>query len=325
VVALHLAGAPASHELRITEQGDEPPGQHPLGTSRRDVQLGTLHDDVIEGRAGRDLLVGLAGSDLLDGGKDDDLVFGGNGDDRYLFTKGDGDDLIIESGGHDVLRFGAGIARHDVTVIRDRGDLVLKLRGHGGSVTVRDWFDASSSRVERVEFADGASWEEADLRREAKRHAWGGWSHDGRDGGWDDERHRHSRDEHGRDRHDGKWKGDEYGVRDSRELVAHRLDSAPRYDFDAVGDFLRRGVAHFDHSKTWGQVAGQWASIQRALGHLAQTHEDASHGAQDGPDRDHSLANSGQGWGHASSTGRRHAYAGLQSFTGLGEGFRNLG
>jgi hypothetical protein len=270
-------------------------------------------------------LIGLAGSDVIEGGRDDDLILGGKGDDRYLFNKGDGDDLIVESGGHDVLRFGADIARSDVTVMRDRGDLILKLKGHGGSVTVRSWFESSSKRVERVEFADGGSWDEADLRREAKRHTLGSWWHDRRDWEWGDERRRHHWDGRGGDGHRGRPSDEHRDVRDARALIAHRLDSAARYDFGSVADYLRQQAARSAGAGSWGRVAGQWTAVQRALGYLEQAQEDASHGAQDGRDRDHPIAHGDTGWGHASSTGRRHAYAGLQSFSGLGEGFRNLG
>jgi hypothetical protein len=320
VTATDLAGASASDEFRITVLGEAPSGKHLIGTSRSDLLIGTQHDDVIEGREGRDLLFGLAGGDLLDGGKDDDLILGGKGDDHYLFAKGDGDDLIVESGGQDVLRFGAGIARHDVAVLRDRGDLILKLKGHGGSVTVRNWFDSSASRVERVEFADGSAWGEADLRREAKRNTAGSWSHDRHDWERDDGRFRDARGG------DGRRGGDEGGsARDARALIAHRLDSVARFDFGAVGDYLRRQAARSAEASSWGRVAGQWAAIQRAVGYVEQTHEDANQGVQGDLDQDPSLAHGDTGWGHASSTGRRHAYAGLRSFAGLGEGFRNLG
>ena len=325
VTATDLAGVSASDEFRITVVGEEPSGKHLIGTSRGDVLVGTPYDDTIEGRQGGDLLIGLAGSDVIEGGKDDDLILGGNGDDAYLFARGDGDDLIIETGGHDVLRFGAGISRHDVAVMRDRGDLVLRLKGYGGSVTVRNWFDSDSRRVERVEFADGSSWGEAELWWQAKRHTVGSWSDDRRNGEWNDEKRRHQWHDRGGDGHRGRSSGEDYGARDARALIARRLEAAARYDFGAVADYLRQQAEQRAEARTWARVAGQWAEVQSALGCLEQSHQEASHGAQDGRDRDHLLAHGDTGWGHASSTGRRHAYAGLQSFTGLGEGFRNLG
>lgn len=113
--------------------------------------------NTIVGNDGANNLNGLAGSDLLRGGK---------GDDSYLFNVGHGFDVIDEdalAGGIDTVVFGEGIGAADVVAARVGQDLTLS-HGAGDKVTVRNWFSADVSKVERVAFADGTLWNVADIR-----------------------------------------------------------------------------------------------------------------------------------------------------------------
>ncbi|HLE97936.1 MAG TPA: putative Ig domain-containing protein, partial [Candidatus Thermoplasmatota archaeon] len=309
VTATDLAGAQASDEFRITVTDGAPGDGHIVGTDRADVLIGTPDDDVIDGRRGHDFLVGL------------------KGDDAYLYRRGDGHDWILEAGGMDTLRFGEGIAESDVAVLRRHGDLVLKVQGDGGSVTVKNWFLAAGKRVERVEFADGAAWDEGGLRARA-RH----W-HD--DGGFDGHGSSHGHGHHHGHDHDWpRWAGahgrgtgrdeDRRGFHDARDAIEARLKRAPRYDFSALAEQLRgerkggaSGVA---------ENARRWDAIRQAVGLLALAEDDAARGWDRGGDDEHvAHANAAHGWGHAGSTGRHAGFAGLRAFAGLGEGFRSLG
>lgn len=115
-------------------------------------------NDVLIGRRGNDRLDGEAGDDTLNGGAGDDTLMGGDGADTYLYARGDGDDRLTDDGdtaSTDTLRF-TDIASTEVTVARQaNGDLVASVAG-GGSVTVADYYNTASRKIERIEFADGA-------------------------------------------------------------------------------------------------------------------------------------------------------------------------
>ncbi|PWB41330.1 MAG: hypothetical protein C3F19_06735 [Rhodocyclales bacterium] len=112
--------------------------------------------DVLEGYGGDDVLEGGGGSDSLHGGAGDDALAGGAGDDLYTYEIGDDDDLITEVGGTDTLRFIGGITRAEVQIERHGDDLVARLADDWGSVTMAGWYADPASRIEHIEFADGA-------------------------------------------------------------------------------------------------------------------------------------------------------------------------
>ncbi|MFH7043510.1 calcium-binding protein [Paucibacter sp. JuS9] len=169
------------------------------GVDGDDVLDGGDGDDVLDGGKGADTLRGGAGNDTLggtptgtsgdsglntssyyiggtlgnsyQGGQGSDTLNGTALADLYLFNLGDGADTILEpyangapTGQVDVLRFGAGINPADVSVTRiNGGDLLLKLANGADQVTLKYWYSNSLYRTERVEFADGTVWTDADL------------------------------------------------------------------------------------------------------------------------------------------------------------------
>jgi Ca2+-binding RTX toxin-like protein len=124
-------------------------------------------DDTIEGGAGNDGIAGGDGNDLIRGGAGNDTLDGGIGADTYLFGRGQGDDTVrdldAQPGVIDVIRFDAGVAAADVTVWRDSSNLHLRIDDSADSILVRGWFDSAANHVERIEFADGTSWDAATL------------------------------------------------------------------------------------------------------------------------------------------------------------------
>ncbi len=132
------------------------------------------------GGAAADLLYGGIGSDALSGHKGNDTLQAGGGSDVYLFAWGDGKDTITESvggvGKTDVLRFKEGIRPQDVKVTRQwsgsgEDSLRLELINEQGDLTgdhvqVMDYFKSvdNSTRVDRIEFADGTVWVYADIQ-----------------------------------------------------------------------------------------------------------------------------------------------------------------
>lgn len=140
-----------------TDSGDTVTGR--LGS---DVMHGYEGDDVLSGRAGDDLLYGNEGNDILDGGYGVDHLEGGMGDDVYMFGRGDGQNTITENddpaGNTDTIRVKDELAPSDVTIWRDQNNLYVGVKGTTDWITVSNWFDDPSFRVEQVEFSDGTVW-----------------------------------------------------------------------------------------------------------------------------------------------------------------------
>ncbi|MBB4819807.1 Ca2+-binding RTX toxin-like protein [Pseudomonas alcaligenes] len=162
-----------------------------LGTTQADTLNGWAGDEALYGGDGNDLLDGGAGTNQLFGGAGDDtlkvattakgsLLAGGTGSDTlfgsyyadtYVFNLGDGKDTVVETSTYsnvtDTLRFGEGVAASDIQVQKVGVDLVFAHRNGADQVTVRNWFNTTAStatavdasRVERIEFADGSSWD----------------------------------------------------------------------------------------------------------------------------------------------------------------------
>ncbi|MGH6885136.1 MAG: putative Ig domain-containing protein, partial [Geminicoccales bacterium] len=324
VSATDLSGAAASDDFGITVRGAEPTGVRLVGTERAEILVGTVYDDVLEGRGGADLLIGLAGSDHLDGGTENDFLLGGGGDDAYLFERGAGHDLIVEGGGEDVLGFGGGIGKHEVEVLRRHGDLVLKVGGDGGgSVTIRNWFNAESKRVERIEFADGSAWSETELRTQASRKTLRAWWHQGWRNDCNDDRHGwfDPRGQQYSSTSDASAPADE--SRDARRAIAAGLAREARFDFNAAADFLRRDGERHIGAIARDRIAQQWRAVQ--IGAAFVDYSDDGVSILPRPLALGSISSSyAAGWGYSSSMGRRSAFAGMQAFTGLNEGFDKL-
>ncbi|MDQ1812606.1 calcium-binding protein [Massilia sp. CCM 9210] len=120
-------------------------------------------------------LWGNAGNNVLTGGKGSDYIEGGAGDDVYVFEKGDGKDTIDNTdiaGAIDILRFGAGILESDVSAMQQGTDVFLMLRGGTDQIAFKDYFAggqteegvATDGKIDRIEFASGAVWDQATLQ-----------------------------------------------------------------------------------------------------------------------------------------------------------------
>ncbi|MFM6344109.1 MAG: calcium-binding protein, partial [Dolichospermum sp.] len=59
----------------------------------------------------------------------------------------------------DIIRFGVGINPTDITLNRDANNLYITLNGTTDKITVLNWFYSTASRVEKIEFANGTSWD----------------------------------------------------------------------------------------------------------------------------------------------------------------------
>ena len=135
------------------------------GGPGNDIMSGTASDDRMSGFGGDDILIGQSGNDTLDGGAGNDTLRGGGGSDVYLFATGSGQDVIdnrdAAAGQVDTLRL-VGLNPADVSLAANGFDLVLKLRNSSDQVVVANHF-ASGSALNRIEFAGGVLWSEADI------------------------------------------------------------------------------------------------------------------------------------------------------------------
>jgi len=165
------------------------------GNGGNDLLMGSGGNDTLLGNSGSDTLIGGAGNDVLMAGSNtfasplttdpnensantlqgsagSDRLYGGGGSDTYKFNLGDGIDTIFEVAYRglnasdtaiDRIVLGAGITPGDVTITRNNLDFVLKYSNSGDQVTVRDWYNASGSRIEQLVFVDGTVWDRAAL------------------------------------------------------------------------------------------------------------------------------------------------------------------
>lgn len=138
-------------------------GMAVTGTDGNDYLEGAGLNDSIEGGAGNDQLYAKDGNDTLHGGIGNDYLDGYYGNDTYLFERGDGRDAISDASGTDTLIFGAGIAPEQVLVSRgsESTDLLLSIRGTSDSVALINW--TTTTKIEKVQFADGTVWTNAQL------------------------------------------------------------------------------------------------------------------------------------------------------------------
>lgn len=139
----------------------------PRITNGNDVIVGTDADDAIDGLGGDDTIRGLGGNDVLRGSAGNDRLYGGAGDDTFDFRVGDGSDTISDAdalastnGGTDTLQFGIGIGVASTSVARQGGDLRITTSG-GDQVVVEGYFGRGD--FERISFADGTVWTQADI------------------------------------------------------------------------------------------------------------------------------------------------------------------
>jgi len=151
------------------------------GTDGDDLIIGTPFNDVIDAKAGNDEVYGLdgddtlkggngndyleggAGSDTLTGGTDNDVMIGGSGFDTYLFNLGDGSDTVFdtaENGVGNILSFGDGITRNDITMTVDGDDLLISYGSLGDHVRINN-YNPTGARgdlpISALQLADGTT------------------------------------------------------------------------------------------------------------------------------------------------------------------------
>jgi Ca2+-binding RTX toxin-like protein len=142
------------------------------GGAGDDRLLGGQGQDTLLGQAGDDVLLGGDGNDRLRGGHGNDRLDGGLGDDQYIVGMGFGQDVIESfdgtAGKLDTVSLWWGITPDETSLTRDGDSLVLDVRSSGDSLRIEQYFlgDGTAGwQVERLDFADGSSWDVAEVLR----------------------------------------------------------------------------------------------------------------------------------------------------------------
>ncbi|UVD59956.1 RTX toxin (plasmid) [Rhizobium sp. Pop5] len=132
--------------------------------NRSDIMaIGATPQGPITGTAGNDTLTGTDGADTFIGGQGNDRMLGGLGADVYVYTSGDGTDYIDdeanESDSIDTLRF-TDINASGISVTRNGVNLDITVLATGDVITLDEqWYsDAAYWGFEKIDFADGSSW-----------------------------------------------------------------------------------------------------------------------------------------------------------------------
>jgi Ca2+-binding RTX toxin-like protein len=128
----------------------------------------------ITGTTGNDTIGGSSANDVFFGGLGDDRFNSGAGSDTYVYRLGDGNDYINDESGSttdvDVVRF-TDLNASDLTFSRAGGvHLVVTVNSNGQTITFDEQFYSQTANwgIEKIEFANGSSWNLATLNA----HAW---------------------------------------------------------------------------------------------------------------------------------------------------------
>ena len=124
------------------------------------------------GTTGADTLSGSNFNDTFYGGTGNDTLNSTTGSDTFVYASGDGNDFLNEDSSStseiDVLRL-TNLVAADILLSHVGTDLILKVNSTGEQIEIDEHFLSTTSNygIERIEFADGASWDRAKINSEA--------------------------------------------------------------------------------------------------------------------------------------------------------------
>ena len=152
-----------------------------LGGEGDDFIDSGVGDDIVEAGGGDDrILTGLYGSDFIDPGTGSDVISHWvydpllglsqngraatlSGHTTVFFASGYGDDVVFlpnaRADSNDAIRLAPELAAMDVKLVRNDGDLELRLPATDDTLTIRGWFQDHANRVEAIDFGDGSRWD----------------------------------------------------------------------------------------------------------------------------------------------------------------------
>jgi Ca2+-binding RTX toxin-like protein len=126
--------------------------------------------------SGNDTITGFGTDDTLQGGAGNDTLQGAAGNDTYIYNRGDGNDTVVETavlGTADKLTL-QGINSGDVLLVRSGADILVTVApssaggADGGSVMLKSQVnDANQQGIEQIVFANGVTWNNAQIKAAA--------------------------------------------------------------------------------------------------------------------------------------------------------------
>jgi hypothetical protein len=178
-----LIGGKGNDTYTVNNSGDRPMEQgaegsdlvkttlasYTLGTSIEKLSYSGSGNFTGRGNNLHNAITGAAGNDWLTGGTGNDTLTGGEGADTYYFARGNGNETLNngDSGGADRLVFGPDINEDQLWFAQSGSDLLVTLRGTGGSdsVRVKGWYSDSSNRLSEFQLNDGQVLEAAQVQQ----------------------------------------------------------------------------------------------------------------------------------------------------------------
>ncbi len=141
------------------------------GAADDDFLNGGLMADILHGDEGNDHLFAGDGADQLDGGAGTDVLNGEAGQDTYVFGRGYGQDILrdspVEQSGPNTIQLTSGVSPQEVRLqarlSEDGVNVVLTINGTEDELTLLGAADPSLLPINQILFADGTSWELADI------------------------------------------------------------------------------------------------------------------------------------------------------------------
>ncbi|PKN65792.1 MAG: hypothetical protein CVU54_18505 [Deltaproteobacteria bacterium HGW-Deltaproteobacteria-12] len=154
-----------------------------LGGDGNDSLFGSyMGSDRLDG-TGNDTIYGRYGNDTIDGGAGSDHLSGGGGNDVFIYERGSDNDTIqrdlayyywgvANPNGMDTVQFGAGLVADSFDYIgkglNEGGDLILRIKDTGETLTIKNWFAHEYYQVDRFAYADGTALSSADIDSRAE-------------------------------------------------------------------------------------------------------------------------------------------------------------
>ena len=146
-----------------------------FGLEGADTLNGSTGNDFLDGGEQDDKLYGGSGDDTFDGGAGNDLLNGEAGNDTYIFRRGSGNDSVYVndfSEGRTETLLLEGLNAGDIRLERWEKpagstwagmDLRIVIKDTGESIRVNDHFGSDGNKIDVIRFADGSSWNRADI------------------------------------------------------------------------------------------------------------------------------------------------------------------
>lgn len=123
------------------------------GNELNNTIQGNNGNNVLDGKAGNDIIYSELGLDTIIGGTGNDSLYGGAGNDVYTFNKSDGIDYISDESGSDLIKFGTGITKSNISLFANNNNLQI-VYGTNSTINIQNDLTPSGC-IEKIQLNDG--------------------------------------------------------------------------------------------------------------------------------------------------------------------------